>query len=92
MFRVYLTAAVSRFVGQHVVVDVGDGRLPGDEGAAVVDLAGRQVLRCVHGCGVKLLKVTESRKELLFFSLDPVNSSDDVLCSVHLSNLGLRFC
>lgn len=49
-FATYFAAAVDGFVREHVVVDLRHRWLPGDESAAVVDLAGRQVHGCVHGC------------------------------------------
>lgn len=44
----YFAAAVSRLVGEHVVINFGDWWLPGDESAAVVDFAGCQVQGRVH--------------------------------------------
>lgn len=49
-FATYFAAAVDGFVREHVVIDLRHRWLPGDESAAVVDLAGRQVHGCVHGC------------------------------------------
>lgn len=45
-----LSTAVRCFVGQHVVIDVRDGRSPGYEGASMVNLTSCQVLGRIHGC------------------------------------------
>lgn len=45
----YFTVAVSWLVGEHVVVNLSDWRLPGDESAAVIHFTGCQVQGCIHG-------------------------------------------
>ena len=52
-FTTYFAAAVDRLVREHVVIDLRHRWLPGDESAAVVDLAGRQVQGRIHGCHKK---------------------------------------
>lgn len=49
-FTTYFMAAVDWLVREHVVINFRHRWLPGDESAAVVDLTGRQVQGCVHGC------------------------------------------
>lgn len=46
----YFAAAVGRLVGEHVVVNFCDWRLPGDQRTAVIHFTGCQVQGCVHGC------------------------------------------
>lgn len=50
MLATYFAAAVVRLVREHVVINLRHRWLPGDESAAVIHLAGRQVQGCVHGC------------------------------------------
>lgn len=45
----YFTAAISRLVGEHVVVNFSNWWLPGNESAAMIHFTGCQVQGCVHG-------------------------------------------
>lgn len=49
VFVTYFTAAISRLVGEHVVVNFCAWWLPGDESAAVIYFTGCQVQGRVHG-------------------------------------------
>lgn len=69
-FTTYFAAAVYGFVREHVVIDLRHRWLPGDESAAVVDLAGRQVQGCVHGCRKEGDKLCSHIDILYLFPVD----------------------